>query len=84
MDRRELLRRLATRAHNIPFQDFLELIGAFGFELVRVRGSHYMFHRAGVPKLVNIQERKGQAKAYQVRQFLRLVEMYNLHLEDPG
>jgi len=43
-----------------------------------------MFHRAGVPKLVNIQERKGQAKAYQVRQFLRLVEMYNLHLEDPG
>jgi hypothetical protein len=31
---------------------------------------------------VNLQSYKGEAKAYQIRQFLRLVERYNLHLED--
>jgi hypothetical protein len=35
-----------------------------------------------VPELVNLQEVKGKAILYQVRQFLKLVEEYNLRLED--
>ena len=35
-----------------------------------------------LPELVNLQEVKGQAKPYQIRQFLKLVERYNLKLED--
>lgn len=34
-----------------------------------------------VPELVNLQNVKGQAKPYQVRQLLRLIERYNLQLQ---
>ncbi len=36
---------------------------------------------SGIPELVNLQEVGGQAKPYQIRQVLRLVERYNLLLE---
>lgn len=58
------------------------LTKAFGFELKRVRGSHHIFTHPDVPALMNLQDVNGQAKPYQVRQFLSLVEQYNLTLED--
>jgi hypothetical protein len=33
-----------------------------------------------VAELVNLQQVKGEAKPYQIRQFLRLVERYDLRL----
>jgi hypothetical protein len=47
-----------------------------------VKGSHHIFVHASESELVNLQEVKGKAKPYQVRQFLKLVEAYNLRLED--
>jgi hypothetical protein len=47
-----------------------------------VKGSHHIFVHASVPELVNLQEVDGKAKPYQVRQFLKLTEEYNLRLED--
>jgi len=38
--------------------------------------------RPDVAELVNLQDVKGEAKPYQIRQFLRLVEKYNLRLEE--
>jgi predicted RNA binding protein YcfA (HicA-like mRNA interferase family) len=58
------------------------LVETFGFRLVQVSGSHHIFIHPAVDELVNLQNVKGQAKPYQVRQFLRLVERYNLRLED--
>lgn len=55
---------------------------AFGFELRRTSGSHHVFVHPDVRELVNLQEVRGQAKPYQVRQFLRLVERYALRMED--
>ncbi len=77
-----LLARLA-RGHysNISFHDARRLIEAFGFRLIRVTGSHHVFNHPGIPGLLNLQEAGGDAKAYQLRQFLRLVERYNLRLE---
>lgn len=41
-----------------------------------------MFKHPDVPALLSIQPTgRGQAKPYQVRQFLKLVEEYNLQLE---
>ena len=37
---------------------------------------------AGRPELVNVQDVGGDAKPYQIRQVLRLVERYNLRLRD--
>lgn len=53
---------------------------AFGFRLSRVQGSHHIFVHAEIPELLNLQDVEGQAKPYQIRQFLRLVERYNLRL----
>jgi len=59
-----------------------DLVEGFGFRLVRVSGSHHIFAHPDIPQLVNLQSARGEAKPYQIRQFLRLVEQYNLRLED--
>lgn len=58
------------------------LVEAFGFELKRTSGSHHIFVHPTVPELLNLQEIDGQAKAYQIRQFVRLVERYALTQQD--
>jgi len=55
---------------------------AFGFRRSRVSGSHHIHVHPDVGELVNLQNVAGQAKPYQVRQFLRIIECYNLTLED--
>jgi predicted RNA binding protein YcfA (HicA-like mRNA interferase family) len=83
MNRRRLLARLSQGSlQNVSFRDFVGLAQGFGFRLVRVTGSHHLFSHLSVPELVNVQEVRGEAKPYQIRQFLRLVERYNLQLED--
>ncbi len=58
----------------------VSLVEAFGFQSSRVSGSHHIFEHPAVPELVNLQNVKGQAKDYQVRQFLTIIEQYNLTL----
>ena len=48
----------------------------------RVAGSHHIFCHPDIPELVNVQDVGGEAKPYQIRQFLRLVARYNLKLKD--
>jgi predicted RNA binding protein YcfA (HicA-like mRNA interferase family) len=54
------------------------LVATFGFRLVRVSGSHHIYSHPSVPELLNLQEVAEQAKPYQVRQFLKLVERHDL------
>jgi predicted RNA binding protein YcfA (HicA-like mRNA interferase family) len=58
------------------------LVKAFGFRLLRTSGSHHIFGHPRLTELLNLQDVNGKAKPYQVRQFLRLVERYNLKLTD--
>ena len=83
MDPRRLLARVARcDLANVSFSDMQRLVEAFGFELRRTSGSHHVFVHPDVRELLNLQEVRGQAKPYQIRQFLRLVERYALSLED--
>jgi predicted RNA binding protein YcfA (HicA-like mRNA interferase family) len=82
MNKRKLLKKLLTSPNNARFDDVRSLIEAFGFQLMRVSGSHHIFSHPTVPDLVNLQETSGQAKPYQVRQRLRLIEQHNLTLDD--
>ena len=59
----------------------VNLVQGFGFTLDRVSGSHHIFVHPCISELVNLQKVDNQAKPYQVRQFLELVEQYNLKLE---
>ncbi|MCP4654288.1 MAG: type II toxin-antitoxin system HicA family toxin [bacterium] len=82
MKRRKLLVRIARgEVENVAFSDFLHLVESHGFALRRISGSHYIYRNPRIPKIVNIQDVGGQAKPYQVRQFLRLVERYELRME---
>jgi len=83
MKRRRLLRRLLDgHLQNVAFRELRDLVEGFGFQLDRVRGSHHIFEHAAMAENINLQEVDGKAKPYQIRQFLRLIERYNLRLED--
>jgi predicted RNA binding protein YcfA (HicA-like mRNA interferase family) len=83
MKHKRLLLRLAQgHFQNVPFQEITALAQGFGFELVRVSGSHHIFSHPQVQEVLSLQAVRGEAKPYQIRQLLRLIERYNLHLED--
>ena len=82
MNKQRLLKRLLTGSKNIRFEDMVTLAQAFGFRLSRTRGSHHIFIHPQIQELLNLQDVDGKAKPYQVRQFLKLVEKYNLRMED--
>lgn len=82
MTPRKLLRRLVRGSvKNVAFEDMRRLVEAFGFDLRRISGSHHIFGHPDIPELVNLQEVGGEAKPYQIRQFLKLVERYSLQLK---
>lgn len=80
MDKRKILRKLLTGSKNIRFSEAKAIIEAFGFTLDRISGSHHIFVNRDIPELLNLQNVKGQAKPYQIKQLLKLVEKYNLKL----
>ena len=82
MNKRKLLARIANNPKSARFDEMVSILHAFGFHLSRVRGSHHIFVHPGIPELVNLQDVHGQAKAYQVRQFFKIVEHHNLVLEE--
>jgi predicted RNA binding protein YcfA (HicA-like mRNA interferase family) len=82
MNKQKLLRRALAGSQNIRFGEMVGLIEAFGFHLARIRGSHHIFEHPEVQELVNVQNWKGKAKRYQVRQFLQLIERYRLQLSE--
>lgn len=82
MSKRKLLRKLLSGSKNIRFSEAVACAEAFGFRLSRISGSHHIFVHPEVPELVNLQNHKGKAKPYQVRQLLQIIERYNLQMED--
>jgi len=82
MNKRALLAQLLTNRKNVKYNDFVTLIESFGFIRTRGKGSHEIFKQEGIAETVNIQNSNGEAKPYQIEQFLSLVEKYNLKLGD--
>jgi len=82
MKKQKLLQRALTSPKNFRFSDMVTLVEAFGFRLSRSGGSHHIFMHPEVAEFLNLQEVQGKAKPYQISQFLRLVERYNLSLEE--
>ena len=80
MNKMKLLARIRNSQKNVKYSDFISLLNAFGFYYVRTNGSHNIYHNDNVPKNVNVQDNKGQAKPYQVQQFLFLVDKYDLKI----
>ncbi len=83
MNRKLLLRKLASGTlHNVSWADFIDLVEAFGFRELRVQGSHHIYGSDDVAELLNLQRVGGEAKPYQIRQFLKLVEAHGMRMTD--
>lgn len=82
VNRRRILIKALAGSKNIRFSEIIALAEGFGFRLARVSGSHHIFNHPDVDVPINLQEVNGQAKPYQVRQLMKLVEEYALQLED--
>ncbi|MFM7852851.1 MAG: type II toxin-antitoxin system HicA family toxin [Flammeovirgaceae bacterium] len=62
---------------NFQFDELLSLLSKLGFQK-RVKGSHHIFYKDGVEEIINIQEKSGKAKPYQVKQVRNIVIKYKL------
>lgn len=82
MNKKKLLAKILGGTKNVKFNEIDTLLKAFGFELVRINGSHHIYNRDDIPEIINIQNRKGEVSPYQVKQFLALIEQYNLNLDN--
>jgi len=80
MRARKTLAKILSGSTNVRFAEMTGLVRAFGFRQVRASGSHHIFSHPAVKELINLQEVHGQAKPYQIRQLIKLVEQYNLEL----
>ncbi len=74
--------RLLNNRKNVKFSDFVLLLEAFGFKHMRSEGSHNIYRNDSITEIINIQNVNGEAKPYQIKQFLTVVEKHNLRMED--
>jgi hypothetical protein len=82
MTKRKPFAKVLSGSDNIRFDDLVKVVEAFGFHLVRITGSHHIFSHPGIEEMLNLQEKKGKAKPYPIRQFLVLVDQHNLAMEE--
>ncbi len=80
MGARRTWKSIRSGSRNVSFDDLVGVAKAFGFVHVRTSGSHHIFNHPGLPGMLNLQRDAHQAKPYQIRQLVRLVERYGLSL----
>ena len=82
MKARKIYEKILAGSRNLRFQDFCKVVEAFGYQLDRIRGSHHIYEHPEATRPLNLQEDRGQAKPYQIRQFLRDVEEFHLTMKE--
>lgn len=78
----KLYEQLRENRRRLTFAEFQRLLEAFGYKLDRIRGSHHTYRHPGIGQRMQIQPQGKDAKAYQVDQFLVIIERHGLKLED--
>jgi predicted RNA binding protein YcfA (HicA-like mRNA interferase family) len=71
---------LSSPRSPIQFRDFERLLAAFGFNHARTSGSHRIYVHPAIGRPFPVQPDGKDAKRYQVREFLELVEEYGLYI----
>lgn len=80
--RKILLRFSSGNLQNTKFSELKLLLDTYGFTLARVAGSHHIYTHPDLAEIVNIQKVGNEAKPYQIRKILQLIEKYNLEHEE--
>jgi predicted RNA binding protein YcfA (HicA-like mRNA interferase family) len=78
----EVLEQARRSPANLRFADLRRLVEAIGDVFRRQKGSHLVFTHGARPALpmVNLQSDGTNAKPYQVRQIIRLIDEHNLEV----
>lgn len=71
-----------NRGKGIAFREFEKLLTAFGFVHDRTVGSHRQYKHPRVPQPLPVQPEGKDAKRYQVRQFLDIIEEFSLSMDE--
>jgi predicted RNA binding protein YcfA (HicA-like mRNA interferase family) len=66
---------------NIKFSVLCNLLNKLGFK-VRISGSHHIFYKEDICEIINIQEKNGYSKAYQIKQIREIFINHKLDLRD--
>lgn len=84
--KQKLFQRILNHQKNVQFDDLISLVIAFGFVLDRIKGSHHTYKHPSIPDafLLLQPDKNGQAKPYQIKQFLSMIEQYNLRMGESG
>ena len=78
----KVLERMKNNPKNVDFIKFIGIALRIGFEHRQGKGSHRVLYKDGIKEILTIQNVGGKIKPYQVRQFLKLVEKYNMAREE--
>ena len=78
--REKLLLKAMHNPANLSFEDFITLLKQSGWIFDRQKGSHQAWHSPKRAK-ISIQNNDGKAKAYQIKQFLKQVELEKVERE---
>lgn len=63
---------------NVRFEELCKAAELFSFKFRGGKGSHRIFVKEGIREMLNFQDVKGKAKPYRVKQFIKIIEKYNL------
>lgn len=66
-----------TSNANVGFDELCSMLRHFGFT-ERIKGSHHIFSKPGIPEIINLQSLNGKAKAYQVKQVRGIIAQNDL------
>ena len=80
--KQKLLKKILNNTKDVSFSDMVKIVEEFGFEIGRISGSHHIFSHSALSEIVNLQNVGGKAKSYQVKQFIALIEKYDLQMEN--
>ena len=78
MNKQGLLEELKNNPKKVRFTRVCRIAEALGFQTRKGTGSHRIYFRKGIIEILNFQNEGGWAKAYQVRQFIKVIEKYDL------
>jgi len=76
----KLLQRARGSPAGLRFAWLCRLAEAFGFAFQRQKGSHKIYAHDAARQIMNFQNDRGMAKAYQVKQLLDCVDRHRLAL----
>jgi len=70
-----------TSDTDIPFAQLWQLLYSLGFD-ERIRGNHRIFIKEGVEEILNLQQKIGKAKGYQIKQVRAVILKYQLGIKN--